>query len=135
MTNRWSKDCTTQAHAPRLPPTSLLILMATVAAACAPVPPLPSTPPEPTVRVIARFGPAVLDPLDPAFLTRLAERSHVTRIDPIRPMSGGAYVLQVACSDPQSAKATADPCASAVARLSRSDAVLGIEVDRREKHQ
>jgi hypothetical protein len=90
--------------------------------------------PEPAVRVIVRFKGPVPDPLDPAFLTRLAAQTRVTRIDPIRPMSGDAYVLQMACVDPQAAP-TADPCTTALARLREADAVLYVDVDSREKHQ
>lgn len=134
MPSRSSKHRAPEMHAAGFPINTILtsILIATGVAACSPA--LPSTP-EPTVRVIVRFKPGVPDPLDPAFLTRLADLSRVTHIDPIRPMSGNAYVLQVTCVDPQAAQPAVDPCASAVARLSRSDAVLGIEVDRREKLQ
>ena len=104
-------------------------------AACSAAPPMVApVATEPTVRLIVRFKPAVLDPLDPAFLTRLASQVRVTRIDAVRPMSGDAYVLQMACTDPQAAP-TGDPCATALARLRAADAVQYVDVDRRDKHQ
>jgi hypothetical protein len=136
MTNRWW-----MRRAPRT--KALRWLAATCFAfaivACSAAPPMGTPvvaePPVPTiVRVIVRFKPAVPDPLDPAFLTRLATQTRVMRIDPIRPMSGDAYVLQMACVDPQAAP-TADPCTTALARLREADAVLYVDVDRREKHQ
>ena len=100
-------------------------------AACSAAPPVVA---EPTVRIIVRFKPAVLDPLDPAFLARLATQTRVMRIDPIRPMSGDAYVMLVACVDPRAAPVD-DPCPPALTRLRAAESVLGVDVDRREKHQ
>ena len=114
-------------------PAAAFIAFAIVACSAAP-PAVPQAVAEPTVRIIVRFKPAVLDPLDPAFLTRLATQARVTRIDPIRPMSGDAYVLQMACVDPLST-AVDDPCATAVTRLRAADAVQYVDVDRRDKHQ
>lgn len=134
MTSRWSMCRRTRVQAADAFPGAIvaMVLVATGLAGCAPVAPVA---PEPTVRVIVRFSPEVVDPLDPAFLTRLADLSQVARIDAIRPMSGAAYVLQLACTDPRASAQVADPCASAIARVGRSKVVLGIEVDRREKHQ
>lgn len=134
MTSRWLKRLTgagkTAGSTTITPWTTPLVAIAVAGCASA----APPAAPESTVRVIARFKADVPDPLDPAFLTRLADRSRVARIDPVRPMSGDAYVLQVACADPRAAQSVVDPCTAAIARLSRSDAVLGIEIDRREKH-
>lgn len=134
MTSTWSQCPRAAVHAV-VPSTATILttmLMATTVAACSSASPAVS---EPTVRVIARFKPGVPDPLDPAFLARLADLNGVTRIDPIRPMSGNAYVLQVACVDPKASRPVDDPCAAALTRLGHSDAILGIEVDRREKLQ
>lgn len=136
MTSRWSMCQRTRLRAgSSSAPIVTTILVATGLCACAPATTPTPARPEPTVRVIARFAPDVVDPLDPAFLARLAGFAHVTRIDPIRAMSGAAYVLQVGCGDPGSPQEAADPCASAVARLKGSTAVLGVEVDRRERLQ
>ena len=86
------------------------------------------------VRVIVRFRDARTDPSDRAFLERLAAAAEVTRIELVRPMSGGAYVMNVACTvtDPT---APTDPCSAAVARVGAIGIVLGIEVDGRVRHQ
>ena len=134
MNTRWLQHRVVKGHS-RCPPTATIlmtILMASAVGACAAD--APGTAPEPAVRVIVRFKPIVADPLDPDFLARLANTVRVKRIDAIRPMSGDAYVLQVACTDPQGSRAD-DPCASALARLGAADAVLSVEVDRRERHQ
>lgn len=84
-------------------------------------------------RVIVRFRSATVDPADAAFRARWAADVGVPWIDVIRPMSGGAYVVRVACLPPGGSPA--DRCAAAVDRLRRSDAVADVEIDARETHQ
>ncbi len=85
-----------------------------------------------SARVIVRFKATVTDPTDRVFLASLATRANVARIGLIRPMSGDAYVMEVACTDLHDGRA-GDPCAAAIARLGATDAVAFVEADRREK--
>ena len=85
-------------------------------------------------RVIVRFRPGTPDPADRAFREALARSAQVGRIDFVRPMSGDAYVLQVGCPQIDGSRA-ADPCAAALDRLRKTDEVLSIEADRRERIQ
>ncbi len=90
-------------------------------------------------RVIVRFRPGSPDPSDAAFRARLASSAHVSRVDLLHPMSGGAYVMTVGCADPSAttttASNTADACASAIERLGATESVTSIEIDSREKQQ
>ncbi|MDQ6680884.1 MAG: hypothetical protein M3Y67_07975 [Pseudomonadota bacterium] len=96
-----------------------------------------STAPGPDARVIVRFRPGSPDPSDAAFRARLAAAAHVSRIDLLHPMSGGAYVMTVGCADPDATTASnsSDACASAIKRLGATEWVRDIENDGREKHQ
>ena len=109
--------------------TTVAILCAACAACAAPV-----APDVADARVIVRFKPGTPDPAEPAFRAALARSARVGRIDFVRSMSGGAYVLQVGCDDGGAGRAK-DPCAAAMERLGRTDAVLSIEADRRERIQ
>ena len=59
----------------------------------------------------------------------LAARADVQRITLIRPMSGDAYVVEVACGD----AGDGDPCGAAIARLAAVESVRFAEADRRER--
>ncbi len=106
-------------------------IVMTVALACtacaAPVEPVTAE-----ARVIVRLKAGTPDPADPVFREALARTAGVERIDFIRPMSGDAYVLQVGCPDVDPGRRN-DPCAAALDRLGKTDAVLSIEADRRER--
>ena len=106
---------------------------AVVAQGCVAAPAAPS----PEARVIVRFRAGSPDPSDAAFRARLASRAHVSRVDLLRPMSGGAYVMTVACANPDETTipSASDPCASALDRLAATEWVTSIETDGREKHQ
>ncbi len=84
------------------------------------------TPPR-DVRVIVRFKPGAGDPSDAGFRARLAEGARVGRIELIRPMSGDAWVMRIACDDA--------PCDEALRRVAASPSVDTIERDGRERHQ
>lgn len=86
-----------------------------------------------SVRVMVRFRPGTPDPADPAFLASLASRSGIAGILFIRPMSGGAYVVEVGCEAPSAV--SEDDCATALARLRSTEPVVEVEVDARVRHQ
>ena len=96
-----------------------------------------SSTPSPEARVIVRFRPGSPEPGDAAFRARLASSAHVTRLDLVRPMSGDAYVMKVACADPDAATTwnASDACATAIKRLGATEWVMSVENDGREKHQ
>ena len=96
-----------------------------------------SSAPNPEARVIVRFRPGSPEPADAAFRARLAASAHVTRVDLLHPMSGDAYVMTVACANPDAATTSngSDACATAIKRLGATEWVLSIENDGREKHQ
>lgn len=130
MTTNSEHDQVAPAHPLRLRTVIALTTMTFVSsvAACGAATP---TAPLSTLRVIVRFGPQIPDPRQPAVLARLAALAHVAAIESVRPMSGDAFVMRIACIDPRDPQA-ADPCPSALARLGRVEGVVGVEVDRRE---
>lgn len=105
-----------------------MAIVSSVSACAADAPVVPMA----TARVIIRFVAGTEDPQGAAFLARLAAQARVTGIDAIRPMSGDAFVMQVACVDPRDPLAV-DPCTAALARLGRVEGVVGVEIDRRER--
>ena len=71
-------------------------------------------------QVIVMFRPEVGDPAGAVFLQSLSSLGQLSRVEFVRPMSGGAYVMRLYC---------ASNCDAAIARLKDSGVIDLIERD------